>query len=540
MIDQRAQDIVCREADETDASAVTELFRAAYGGGYVHPQIYDEREVRRMIYDDAMLLLVAEHTPSHRVVGVAGVLFEMGAYSDLVGEFGRLVVDPAWRRRGIGHRLMEARIERVGQRLHMAFVEVRVGTSASPTISQSHGFVPVGALPQKLVFGGEREHAGFLVKFFGDALALRRNHPRIIPEAHYLADVALRGVGLESDVILDDEASPYAPGGSYEVTELTTTGYASLLRIERGRVHSREVFGPQRLNYGLSRLAAADSTYLVAREEGRIVGALGFTREEVERHVRVFEVIHSKEDVIPVLFQALERSCVTERIMCSEVDVGADATRMQRTLFDMRYLPAAYIPAMVFHEVERLDVIKMYRLFRPLLELPFCAPEPTLSVGMRVIRLFEVAEAGPRIRRTMARMALCDGLTEEQAACLVPLFDRRTLAAGHRIFTSGDPAEEILIILEGEAEVEANGVSLGSVGPGECLGEVAFLQGTLHAADAIVVTPIDAAVLTRGALHTLARQRPDIGSVVYRNLARDIGGKLRRADGLEKEDGTAG
>ena len=539
MIDQRAEDIVCREAEETDAPAVTELFRAAYGEGYVHPQIYDDREVRRMIFDDATLVLVAEHVPSRRVVGIAGVLFEMGAYSDLVGEFGRLVVDPAWRRRGIGHRLMQERIARVGQRLHMAFVEVRVGTPASPAISQAHGFVPVGALPQKLVFGGKREHAGFLVKYFGEALALRRNHPRMIPEAHFLADVALRGVGVEPDVILDEKAPAYPPGGAYDITELKTPGYASLLRIERGRVHHREVFGPQRLSYGLSRLAASDSTYLVAREEGRVVGAIGFTREELERHVRVFEVINTSEDVIRVLFDGLARLCQADGFMCVEVDVGADATRMQRTLLEIGYLPVAYVPAMAFHEVERLDVLKMYRLFGPLLELPFQAPEPTRSVGLRVIRQFEVAELGPRLRETAAGLTLCEGLTDEQAACVARVFEPRILEAGSRIFSIGDPADEILVILQGDVHVEADGMSLGTVGPGECLGEVAFLHDGRHAAQATASTAVDAGVLTRGALNGLSRRRPDIGSVVYRNIARGLGAKLRRADGLEEDSPLA-
>jgi len=37
-------------------------------------------------------------------------------------------------------------------------------------------------------------------------------------------------------------------------------------------------------------------------------------------------------------------------------------------------------------------------------------------------------------------------------------------------------------------------------------------------------------VLLRDDLQDLVRQRPDIGVVLYRNLARGLGEKLRRAD----------
>ena len=43
---------------------------------------------------------------------------------------------------------------------------------------------------------------------------------------------------------------------------------------------------------------------------------------------------------------------------------------------------------------------------------------------------------------------------------------------------------------------------------------------------------LEVAVLTRSSLHGLVRSRPDIGTVVYRNLARGLGAKLRRADGV--------
>jgi GNAT superfamily N-acetyltransferase len=517
-----------REAIASEASLIADLYRAVYGTGYAHTRFYDVHEIQKMVFDDDTLVLVAEDAVTHTLVGSAAVLFSIGAHSDLVGEFGRLVVHPDVRGRGIGTRLMAERLARVGQRLHVGFAEVRVCNPSSPRISQRHGFVPVGAMPQKLLFSGVREHAALLVKYFGDALRMRRNHPRLIPEAHHLAELALHAAGVEPDVIVDDEAAPYPPGGSLRIEELTAEGYAPLLRIERGRVTHREVFGPQRLHYGIFKLEASHSHYVVARDGSRIVGAIGYTVDEHEKGVRVFEVIQTEETVVRPMFQALLARCTD--VMSVQVDVSAHAPRMQRSLLEMGFLPCAYVPALAFHDVERVDVVKMYRLMEDLQELPFDAPEPTRSVGLYVLDQFARRQILPRLARVVDRLAMCQGLTDEQAARLLGELATEGIEAGAELFAEGTPATHMILVAEGRAAVSIGGRAVGSVARGEALGEVAFLNGTTHSATAVAESDMEVGILTRERLDELVRRRPDIGVVVYRNLARGLGDKLRSAD----------
>ncbi len=519
-----------REAVDTDAPRITELYRIVYGTGYVHPRFYDEQEVKRMVHGHDTLMLVAEEAGTGRIVGAASVLFTKGAYSDLVGEFGRLVVHPDFRGRRIGTRLMKERLARLDGRLHIGFAEVRVCNQHSPRISQRHGFVPVGALPQKLVFGDTREHGAYLVKHFGNALSLRRNHPRIVPEAHRLAERALSAVGLEPDAVVDEDAAPYPAGSTYAIAELEDEAYTSLLRIERGRIRHREIFGPQRLHYGLYKLAASHAHYIVAKDEGRIVGALGYSRDDIERTARVFEVIHAEEDAIHQLFEALEERCEAEGTEIVEVDVSAYAPRMQRTLLGMEYLPAAYVPALAFHEVERLDVVKMMRLRGPLQDLTFDAPEPTLSVGLDVLDTFAARQVLPRLARAMGRLDLCRGLSAEQTARLLGEFSTDAIEAGRVIFAQGGPPDRMVLVVSGRAGVSIDGERIGAVGAGETLGEVSFLSDTARSASAVAEIDMEVGVLTRDRMEALVRRRPDIGTVVYRNMARGLGEKLRRAD----------
>lgn len=531
-------DLVIREAVEADAPRIIEIFRAAYGGEYLYPEFYEDLGVRKMILGDDALMLVAANVRTGEVLGTASVILEIGAYSDLVGEFGRLAVDPAARSTGAGRSLMYRRLELARERLHIGIVENRTVHPFSQRISERFGFAPVGFLPMKLQFGGRREHTSIYQQFFGDALTLRRNNPRIIPEAFELATLAFSEMRMHADAIVDEAAAPYPHGGEYEIEELTADGYTSLLRIERGRVRSREVFGPMRLHYGFFKLAAARSNYLIARREGRVVGAIGFTRDQTEHNLRVFELIHLEEPAIQVLLRELERRAIDPwDTALMEIDASAYAPRMQRTLLELGYVPSAYMPGLAFHRVERLDVLKMVRLLKPLWighsELrPRARPFAEL-----VFRAIEQQQLLPRIARAMEAADLFHGLTAEQAGRLGGLIEQRPFESGDRIFGREETCGEMYIVLEGELSINLDAdEAIGAVGPGECLGEVALLAGGSHSATAIANTTGELGVLTRDQLTGLVRRRPDIGVILYRNLARGLGEKLRRADLARAED----
>ena len=111
--------ITVRDATGHDVPAIRDLFLACYGTVYPNPQCYDPQALHKLVYSDDTLLLVAEDSDTRQVVGTASVILEIGAYSDLVGEFGRLVVHPGARHGGVGTLLMAERIRRVRDRLQV-------------------------------------------------------------------------------------------------------------------------------------------------------------------------------------------------------------------------------------------------------------------------------------------------------------------------------------------------------------------------------------------------------------------------------------
>jgi GNAT superfamily N-acetyltransferase len=522
--------ITIREATGRDVPAIRDIFLACYGTDYSDPRYYDEQLLTRSVYSDDALILVAEDTEAGRVVGTASVILEIGAYSDLVGEFGRLAVHPAARHRGIGKRLMEERVRRVQDRLQVGLTEARVAHPYSLRIAEAHGFSAVGFLPLKWLLR-QRESLALFVHYFGNALELRNNHPRVIPEVYPLAHLALEHCGLTPDAIVDEESPPYPPAAGFQVQELTTEGYAPLLRIERGRVRHREIFGPLRLHYGYFKLQARRSRYLIARDEGRVAGAVGFTLDPVEKAVRVFELISLHDQVIRFLVSALEAACRQEWGVCYvEVDVSAYAPRMQRTLLELGFLPAAYVPALAFHEVERLDIVKMARLLVPL-EPDTAGLSPRVrEVADVVLRGFASRSVLPRVAQAVREVALFAGLNGEQVHRLAGVCTVKTFAPGEAIFREGAADEEVYVLLAGEALITLDGpVAVGRVGPGECLGEMALLTAAAHSATATAAGRVEAAVLRHRDLTELVRLRPDIGLLIYKNLAVGMGQKLKRS-----------
>ncbi len=85
------EQVTVREATEADVARVMEIFTAVYGTEYPYRGFYDERWVKRAVYSDDIIMLVAvdaQEVP----LGTASIVFDMGAHSDLLAEFGRLAV----------------------------------------------------------------------------------------------------------------------------------------------------------------------------------------------------------------------------------------------------------------------------------------------------------------------------------------------------------------------------------------------------------------------------------------------------------------
>ena len=87
-----SEEVLIREAEEPDVDGIREIFTACYSDHYAYPQYYDETRLKQLIYDRDVVSLVAEEKGTGRLLGTGSVILDIGAWGDLMGEFGRLAV----------------------------------------------------------------------------------------------------------------------------------------------------------------------------------------------------------------------------------------------------------------------------------------------------------------------------------------------------------------------------------------------------------------------------------------------------------------
>lgn len=337
---------------------------------------------------------------------------------------------------------------------------------------------------------------------------------------------------LTPDFIVDEDSASYPSGGDYRLEQMQAEGYPALLRIERGRVKNREIFGPMRLDYGFFKRQARRTNYFLARSGTQVVGAVGYTMDQVEHTVRVFELIALADDVVRFLLVELERTCREE--MGSEyieIDVSAYAPRMQRTLLELNFLSVAYVPAMVFYQVERLDIVKMVRLNKRQDLGPLGLTGPVQAVADVVMRGFSTCVIAPRMARAIKEVPLFHGMNTEQATRLAEVCTVKSMRRGKRLFAEHDPTDRLYVVLQGRVIISGgpSPAIMGTIHTGETCGEVSLLSARPHSATAMAVKEIEVAELPRKDLEDLIRRRPDIGVIIYRNLAIGLGDKLLRS-----------
>jgi len=181
--------------------------------------------------------------------------------------------------------------------------------------------------------------------------------------------------------------------------------------------------------------------------------------------------------------------------------------------------------------------VKMVRLNK-LQDLgPLGLTEPVQAVADIVMRGFSTCVIAPRMAQAIQEVPLFHGMNTEQAMRLAGVCTVKTIRAGERLFDGHDPADRLYVLLQGQVTISSGSSSriIGTVHTGETCGEVSLLSARPHSATATAVNQIEVAELLRRDLEDLIRRRPDIGVIIYRNLAVGLGDKLLRS-GDRKQD----
>ena len=511
----RGRNILLKEAtvnirpiQEHDIEQVIQLFRANYGDDYAIPEFYDPQWVKRGIYSDHIIWMVIEDD-NKQIVASGACILNFGDYNDQIGEIGRLVVDPNVGGKGLGKQMLTALVDASDERVEFAFAEARTVHPKTQKICDNIGMVPVGFLPMAYKMGW-RESFVLSGQLFGNGRSLRRpGSAEVIPSVAPLAQRSLSNLELDEPITVRDNVRSYPIDHAVTITPMTGTSLIRLLKIEQGRLVDPEIFGSMHIDQGMPSLEAQRATYFVASEGERTLGAIGYFFEEHDQNVRITELI-AQENVIKgsLLRFAVEQAEQVHQAQLIECDVNAASPTIQQTLFDMGFLPAAYVPGMVFHNTYRPDVVRMIKLNVPwdlgTLELT----EPSREYFNVVAPAFERASAERMKKLPALNTTALKGFTPLEAY----LFQRASEELSPQPGAVLDP-NSLFIVLAGSVEH-----GLETIATGGCV-NADLVFGQLDAIQPKACDGTRLLSLTRPQLTALCDRYPRLGMKLYQNLA---------------------
>lgn len=90
------------------------------------------------------------------------------------------------------------------------------------------------------------------------------------------------------------------------------------------------------------------------------------------------------------------------------------------------------------------------------------------------------------------------------------------------LFTQGEEADCLYLVLEGEVELRVGGNPVARVGEGDVMGEMALLESQPRSAMAIASGDVRVLPVRRGRFESLVAKNPEFGRTVLRTMARRL------------------
>jgi CRP-like cAMP-binding protein len=131
------------------------------------------------------------------------------------------------------------------------------------------------------------------------------------------------------------------------------------------------------------------------------------------------------------------------------------------------------------------------------------------------------------IASTLVKSPLLRDLSQEALGRLAAAARRRLYKRGEVIFHEGDPGEALLVLESGRVKVftyadSGDETLLAILGPGECFGELALIDGEPRSATIQAIEPVEAVSVGRAAFLQLVREHPPTAEHLMHRLAAKI------------------
>jgi CRP/FNR family cyclic AMP-dependent transcriptional regulator len=127
----------------------------------------------------------------------------------------------------------------------------------------------------------------------------------------------------------------------------------------------------------------------------------------------------------------------------------------------------------------------------------------------------------------LGRTELFRSLSEVDRGAVAAQMREVTYESGQLIFGRGDPGEEMHLVVEGRVRLsvlsaEGRVLSFGHAERGDIFGEIATLDGQDRTADAMALTRVTTALLSRSSLRRLMEAKPQLAQAMVALLCRRL------------------
>jgi CRP/FNR family transcriptional regulator, cyclic AMP receptor protein len=126
----------------------------------------------------------------------------------------------------------------------------------------------------------------------------------------------------------------------------------------------------------------------------------------------------------------------------------------------------------------------------------------------------------------LASVPLFSGCTTKELRDIAKATVELTLDDGKEFVTQGDVGREAFIIVEGSADVSRGGNKIATLGPGDCVGELALLDHGPRTATVVATSPLTVLVLGPREFSGLLDEVPTLNHKILAALA----GRIRELD----------
>ena len=114
---------------------------------------------------------------------------------------------------------------------------------------------------------------------------------------------------------------------------------------------------------------------------------------------------------------------------------------------------------------------------------------------------------------------LFSGADQAQLESIAGQADEVQVQPGMALATQGGKGDELMVVLDGKAEVTRDGKHLADLGAGDFFGEISLLDGGPRTATVTATSPMRTLVIRRDAFGDIRESTPGLNDVVLVELA---------------------